>query len=78
MQQVVMPDEKQLKSSIFSNEMMQIYLILRKVSKDQKVHFPQELQRALPKSKREYLENINFQLFKSPQSSPKKRSEEGK
>ena len=28
--------------------------------------FPLELQASLPKSKREYVENINFQMFESP------------
>jgi hypothetical protein len=50
-------------TSLFANELIQIYLLFSRVSLDSEVHFPKELRAALPKSKREYLEGINFQLF---------------
>lgn len=37
---------------------------MHRAIKDKELMFPEELRQALPKSKREYVENINFQRFK--------------
>lgn len=50
----------EVKNNLFANEMVQLYLMFSKAVKDKELMFPDELQKSLPKSKREYLENINF------------------
>jgi hypothetical protein len=58
--QLQVMDKDQWSKSIFANEMVQLYLLMSKVSKDKEVLFPRDLRSAIPKTKREYLENINF------------------
>ena len=42
---------------------MQVYLLFSKAVNDNELLFPYELRKSLPKSYREYIENINFQEF---------------
>ena len=50
---------------IFVNEMMQLYDLLARVAKDSELEFAKELLASLPKSHREYTENINFMTFET-------------
>jgi hypothetical protein len=49
--------------SIFANELLQIYSLFKKSLDDKELMIPEDLRKALPKTKREYLKNINFQEF---------------
>ena len=45
--------------------MMQIYDLFTRIAKDSELPFAKELQASLPKSRREYVENINFLSFET-------------
>jgi hypothetical protein len=45
------------------NEIVQLYELFRRVYKDSQHTFSDELRASLPKSRREYEENINFEEF---------------
>lgn len=53
-------NEDKARHNIFANEMINLYELVMKASKDSEIKFPEEMRAALPKSKREYIENINF------------------
>ena len=50
---------------IFANELIQLYNYFVRAGKDIEVSFGQDLLRSLPKSRREYEEEINFQEFEN-------------
>lgn len=50
---------------MFANELIQLYQLFSKSAKDTRHEFPFELLSCLPKSLREYMENINFEEFHS-------------
>ena len=50
----------QVRESVFANEMLQLYMLFSRALKDKEMMFPLEMQRALPKSARAYIEDINF------------------
>ena len=50
---------------IFSNELIQLYNLFTRAGKDREVSFGQDLLRSLPKSRREYEEEINFEEFEN-------------
>jgi hypothetical protein len=50
---------------IFANELIQLYNYFIRAGKDIEVSFGQDLLRSLPKSRREYEEEINFEEFEN-------------
>ncbi|CDW84922.1 UNKNOWN [Stylonychia lemnae] len=62
------------RNQLFANEFLSLYELFVLTTQDKELKFPQEIEQALPKSKREYMENINFQLFGTPPASPRKLS----
>lgn len=50
---------------IFANDLIQLYEIFSKAGKDHMLTFGQDLLRSLPKSRRQYEEEINFEEFES-------------
>ena len=45
--------------------MVQLYELFVRAAKDREHAFPKELQTSIPKSRREYAENINFEEFEA-------------
>jgi hypothetical protein len=50
---------------IFANELIQLYELFTRAAQDQEIKFGNDIMRSLPKSRRQYLEEINFEEFET-------------